>query len=63
MDLPGFRLHGLHGELREHNAVSVSANRRVPFRFDDGNAVKVHCLDDHKGDLTWPCTARHTPAQ
>ncbi len=36
MDLPGFRLHPLKGELRGLWAVTVRANWRVIFRFDDG---------------------------
>ena len=47
MDLPGFRLHPLAGELRGHFAVSVSGNWRVTFRFEDGQAVDVDYTDYH----------------
>ena len=47
MDVPGFRLHPLRGRLLEHYAVSVSANWRVTFRFEDGHAVNVDYLDYH----------------
>ena len=47
MDLPGFRLHPLAGELRGHYAVSVSGNWRVTFRFEDGHAVDVDYTDYH----------------
>ena len=47
MDLPGFRLHPLRGDLKGHYAVSVSANWRVTFRFDDGHAADVDYLDYH----------------
>ena len=47
MDLPGFRLHPLKGRLNGHHAVSVSANWRVTFRFEDGHAVDVDYLDYH----------------
>ena len=47
MDLPGFRLHALTGSLRGHYAVRVSANWRVTFRFEDGNAVDVDYVDYH----------------
>ncbi|WP_419922359.1 type II toxin-antitoxin system RelE/ParE family toxin [Candidatus Poriferisodalis sp.] len=47
MDLPGFRLHPLAGGLKGHFAVSVSGNRRVTFRFDDGDAVDVDYADYH----------------
>ena len=47
MDLPGFRLHPLKGRLRGHDAVSVSANWRVTFRFEGGHVVDVDYLDYH----------------
>ena len=47
MDLPGFRLHPLKGDLKGHYAVSVSGNWRVTFRFEDGHAVDVNYLDYH----------------
>lgn len=47
MNLPGFRLHALSGSLRGHYAVRVSANWRVTFRFEDGDAVDVDYTDYH----------------
>ena len=47
MDLPGFRLHPLAGELRGYHAVSVSGNWRVVFRIEDGYAVDVDYTDYH----------------
>ena len=47
MDLPGFRLHPLKGDLRGHYAVSVSGNWRVTFRFEAGHAVDVDYVDYH----------------
>ena len=47
MNLPGFRLHELKGRLKGHYAVSVSANWRVTFRFEDGSAVDVDYVDYH----------------
>ena len=47
MDIPGFRLHPLSGELRGHYAVSVSGNWRVTFRFEDGHAADVDYTDYH----------------
>ena len=41
MDLPGFRLHPLRGNLRGYWAVTVRANWRVIFRFADGEASEV----------------------
>ncbi len=47
MDLPGFRLHPLKGELRGHFSVSVSGNWRVIFRFEGGHARDVDYVDYH----------------
>ena len=47
VDMPGFRLHPLAGELKGHFAVSVSGNWRVTFRFEDGHAVEVDYTDYH----------------
>ena len=47
MDLPGFRLHRLRGEYAGFWAVTVSANWRVIFRFEDGHAADVDYLDYH----------------
>ena len=42
MDIPGFRLHSLKGEMLGRWAITVSGNWRVTFEFRDGNA---HVLD------------------
>lgn len=47
MDLPGFRLHPLKGELKNHWAVTVRANWRVIFRFADGHALDLDYIDYH----------------
>jgi len=47
MDLPGFRLHPLKGELKGFWAVTVRANWRVIFRFSDGEALDVNYVDYH----------------
>lgn len=47
MDLPGFRLHALKGELKGFWAVSVRANWRVIFRFVNGQAYDVDLVDYH----------------
>ena len=46
MDMPGFRLHRLKGELKGFWAVTVRANWRVIFRFD-GDAKDVDYVDYH----------------
>ena len=47
MDLPGFRLHPLKGELMGFYAVTIRANWRVIFRFHDGHAEDVDYVDYH----------------
>jgi toxin HigB-1 len=47
MDLPGFRLHKLKGEYAGFWAVTVRANWRVIFRFEEGHAANVDYLDYH----------------
>ncbi|HME13327.1 MAG TPA: type II toxin-antitoxin system RelE/ParE family toxin [Candidatus Acidoferrum sp.] len=47
MDLPGFRLHPLKGELKGLWAVTVRANWRVIFRFGDGDAWNIDYVDYH----------------
>ena len=47
MDLPGFRLHPLKGELKGFWAVTVRANWRVIFRFANGDALDVDHIDYH----------------
>ncbi len=47
MNLPGFRLHALRGDLRGYWAVTVRANWRVIFRFRDGDAHDVELTDYH----------------
>ena len=47
MDLPGYRLHPLKGDLAGFWAVSVSGNWRIVFRFDAGHARDVDLIDYH----------------
>jgi proteic killer suppression protein len=47
IDLPGFRLHPLKGELKGFWAVTVRANWRVIFRFAEGEALDVDYVDYH----------------
>lgn len=44
---PGLRLHPLKGALAGHWAVTVQANWRVTFRFEDGDAYVVDYQDYH----------------
>ncbi len=47
MDLPGYRLHPLRGDMDGYWSVVVSRNYRIVFRFDDGEAVDVDLVDYH----------------
>lgn len=47
LDVPGFRLHRLKGDLSEFWAVTVRANWRVIFRFENGDAFDVNYVDYH----------------
>jgi len=47
MNLPGWKLHALHGELQGHFAVSVNGNWRLTFMFENGDAVLVDYQDYH----------------
>ena len=47
MDLPGFGLHPLKGELKGHHSVSVNGNWRITFRIESGNTQDVDLVDYH----------------
>lgn len=47
MDIVGLRLHALRGELAGFWSVTVRANWRIIFRFEDGHATDVDYLDYH----------------
>lgn len=45
MDLPGFRLHTLKGDLAGYWSVRVSGNWRIVFRFEGVHATDVNLID------------------
>lgn len=47
MDIPGFRLHPLKGELRGRWSITVSGNWRLTFEFRDANAYVLNYEDYH----------------
>ena len=47
MNAPGWRLHGLSGDLAGFHSVTVNGNWRVTFRFDGVDAVLVDYQDYH----------------
>jgi len=47
IDVHSFRLHPLTGDLKGFWSVTVRANWRVVFRFENGNVFEVDLLDYH----------------
>ncbi len=47
MNLPGFRLHPLKGDLAGFWSVTVSGNWRIVFRFESGHASDVDLIECH----------------
>ena len=47
MDLPGFQLHPLKGQLKGFWAVTVRANWRVIFRIEGTDVFDVDYVDYH----------------
>jgi proteic killer suppression protein len=47
LNLPGYRLHLLKGNLRGFWSVTVRANWRIIFRFQDGEVFDVELTDYH----------------
>ena len=47
MNVPGWHLHPLKGELKGHWSVRVSGNWRMTFKFEGEDAVLVDYQDYH----------------
>ncbi len=47
LDLPGYRLHALKGDLQDFYSVTVRVNQRVIFQFEQGEALNVDYVDYH----------------
>ena len=47
MSLPGFKLHPLKGNLAGYWSVTISANWRIIFRFEEGDATDIDPIDYH----------------
>ena len=47
LNLPGYRLHPLKGELKGFWSVTVRANWRIIFRFEGTDALDVELIDYH----------------
>ncbi len=47
MNVPGWNLHALNGDLEGHFSVWVNGNWRMTFKFEFGDAVLVNYQDYH----------------
>jgi proteic killer suppression protein len=47
LNLPGYRLHPLKGDLKGFWSVTVRANWRIIFRFEGTDALDVELIDYH----------------
>ena len=47
INLPGYRLHCLRGDLAGYWSVSISGNWRIIFRFAEGDVFDVDLVDYH----------------
>ena len=47
LDVPGWRLHKLVGNLKGYHAIDVSGNFRIIFVFTDGEIENVDYTDYH----------------
>jgi toxin HigB-1 len=47
LDLPGFRLHPLRGDLAGYWSITVRANWPIIFRFEQGEATDVDLVEYH----------------
>ena len=47
LNTPGYRLHPLKGDMQGFWSIRVSANWRIVFRFEAGDACDVDLTDYH----------------
>jgi len=47
LELPGYRLHPLKGDLKGYWSMTVRANWRIIFRFEGEDAYDVELIDYH----------------
>ncbi len=47
LNTPGYRLHPLKGEMQGFWSIRVTANWRIVFRFEEGDACDVDLTDYH----------------
>ena len=47
INVAGYRLHALGGDMKGFHAVWITGNWRITFRFQDGDAFDLDHLDYH----------------
>jgi proteic killer suppression protein len=47
VNVPGFGLHPLKGDRAGEWSITVTGNRRLTFRFEDGDAFDINLEDYH----------------
>ncbi len=47
LNIPTFRIHALKGDLKDYHAITVQANWRVIFKFENEDVYVVDYLDYH----------------
>ncbi|PCJ63666.1 MAG: peptidase [Candidatus Hydrogenedentota bacterium] len=47
LDLPGYRLHPLRGDLRGFWSIRITGNYRLIFRMEDGDVFDIDLVDYH----------------
>jgi toxin HigB-1 len=47
MNIPGWRMHALSGQLIQHYAVWVNANWRITYAFEEGDVILLDYQDYH----------------
>jgi proteic killer suppression protein len=47
LNLPGWRLHALKDDLKNFWSITVRANWRIVFGFENGDAYDVDLVDYH----------------
>jgi toxin HigB-1 len=47
MNIPGWQLHKLEGDLADHYSIWVNGNWRITFKFDDEDVILVDYQDYH----------------
>ena len=51
LNVPGYRLHQLKGDLKGIWSIKISGNWQITFRFDEAGANDVDLIDYHQREL------------